>query len=36
MEQKNDGIDDLADQVQSLFYNDVHFNSVNMQDAYLN
>ena len=22
-------MDDMADQVQSLFYNDVHFNSVN-------
>ena len=24
-------MDDLADQVQSLFYHDVHFNSINMR-----
>ena len=29
-EQNNDGVmDDLAEQVQSLFYNDVHFNAIN-------
>ena len=28
-EEKNDSMDDLADQVQSLFYHDVHFNSIN-------
>ena len=28
-EQKDNGMDDLADQVQSLFYNDIHFNSIN-------
>ena len=27
--ENNDEMDDLADQVQSLFYLDVHFNSVN-------
>ena len=27
--EKSESMDDLADQVQSLFYNDVHFNSVN-------
>ena len=30
-EEKNDSMDDLADQVQSLFYHDVHFNSINMR-----
>ena len=24
-------MDDLADQVQSLFYHDVHFNNINMR-----
>ena len=28
-EQKDEDINDLADQVQSLFYNDIHFNSMN-------
>ena len=29
-EQSGDGVmDDLAEQVQSLFYNDIHFNSIN-------
>ena len=28
-ESENNGMDDLADQVQSLFYHDVHFNNVN-------
>ena len=30
-EQKDEVMDDLADQVQSLFYNDVHFDAVNMR-----
>ena len=29
-DQNNNTMDDLADQVQSLFYHDVHFNTVNM------
>ena len=28
-EEKGDSMDDLTDQVQSLFYHDVHFNSIN-------
>ena len=28
---EDNGMDDLADQVQSLFYHDVHFNNVNMR-----
>ena len=28
--EKNETMDDLADQVQSLFYHDVHFNAINM------
>lgn len=28
-EDQNNAMDDLADQVQSLFYYDVHFNAVN-------
>ena len=28
-EEKNESMDDLADQVQSLFYHYVHFNSIN-------
>ena len=30
-ESEDNGMDDLADQVQSLFYHDVHFNNVNMR-----
>ena len=29
--ENNNEMDDLEDQVQSLFYHDVHFNSVNMR-----
>ena len=30
-EQKDEVMDDLTDQVKSLFYNDVHINAVNMR-----
>ena len=30
-ESEDNGMDDLADQVQSLFYHDVHFNNINMR-----
>ena len=30
-EEKNETMDDLADQVQSLFYHDIHFNAINMR-----
>ena len=30
-EEINEAIDDLSDQVQSLFYHDMHFNAINMQ-----
>ena len=30
-ENNDNGMDDLADQVQSLFYHDIHFNNVNMR-----
>ena len=30
-EDQNGSMDDIADQVQSLFYHDIHFNAINMQ-----
>lgn len=30
-DQNSNAMDDMADQVQSLFYHDVHFNAVNTQ-----
>ena len=31
-ETENNDMDDLANQVQSLFYHDVHFNNINTSD----
>ena len=33
-DQSNNMMDDLVDQVQSLFYHDLHFNAVNTANAY--
>ena len=33
-EEISDSMDDLADQVQSFFYHDVHFNSINTENVH--